>query len=70
MLRFLGGVLGIALVVAVFAATGSVASPQEFTTGFAAAMGVSAMLALAGAIAGLWLPARREAVLAQAGAQV
>jgi MFS family permease len=69
MLRFLGGVLGIALVVAVFAATGSVASPQEFTTGFAAAMGVSAALALAAAIAGLWLPARREAALAQAGAQ-
>src|SRR5262249_13101241 len=69
MLRFLGGVLGIALVVAVFAATGSVASPQAFNAGFAAAMGVAAALALAAAIAGLWLPARREAALAQAGAQ-
>jgi EmrB/QacA subfamily drug resistance transporter len=69
MLRFLGGVLGIALVVAVFAATGSVASPQAFSAGFATAMGVSAALALAAAIAGLWLPARREAVLAQASAQ-
>jgi MFS family permease len=69
MLRFLGGAFGIALLVAVFAASGSVASPQEFTTGFAAAMGVSAVLALAAAIAGLWLPARREAVLTQASAQ-
>ena len=69
MLRFLGGVLGIALVVAVFAATGSVASPQAFSAGFAAAMGVSAALALAAAIAGLWLPARRAAILAQAGAR-
>jgi EmrB/QacA subfamily drug resistance transporter len=69
MLRFLGGVFGIALLVAVFAARGSVASPQAFNTGFAAAMGVAAVLALAAAIAGLWLPARREAALAQAGAQ-
>jgi hypothetical protein len=69
MLRFLGGVFGIALLVAVFATRGSVASPQAFNTGFAAAMGVAAVLALAAAIAGLWLPARREAALAQAGAQ-
>jgi EmrB/QacA subfamily drug resistance transporter len=69
MLRFLGGVFGIALIVAVFAASGSVASPQAFSAGFAAAMGVSAALALAAAIAGLWLPARRAATFAQASAQ-
>jgi MFS family permease len=59
MFRFLGGVFGIALVVVVFAATGSVDSPQAFSTGFAAATGVTAALSLLGALAGLWQPARR-----------
>ena len=58
-----------ALLVAVFAASGSVASPQAFRAGFAAAMGVAAALALAAAIAGLWLPARRAASLAPASAK-
>jgi MFS family permease len=59
MFRFLGGVFGIALVVVVFAATGGVDSPQAFSAGFAAATGVTAALSLLGALAGLWLPARR-----------
>lgn len=63
MLRFLGGVFGIAIFVAVFAATGSVASPQAFSTGFAAALGVSAALSLLGAVAGLALPAKQQARL-------
>src|SRR5262249_47405577 len=42
MFRFLGGVLGIAIAVAVFSATGSVTSPQAFSAGFAAAIVVSA----------------------------
>jgi len=61
MMRELGGVLGIAVVVAVFAAAGSYASPAAFTDGFAQAIGVAAALALAGAIAGLALPGRRRA---------
>ena len=63
MLRFLGGVFGIALLVAVFAATGSVTSPAAFNTGFVAAIDVSAALSLSGAIAAMWLPARREVAL-------
>ncbi len=61
MMRELGGVFGIAVVVAVFAAAGSYASPAAFTDGFAPAIGVAAGLALAGAFAGLALPARRRA---------
>ena len=56
MMRELGGVFGIAIVVAVFAAAGSYASSDAFVDGFAPAIGVGAVLALAGAIAGLALP--------------
>ena len=56
MLRFLGGVFGIAITVAAFAGTGSVASPEAFSAGFARAIGVAAALSLSGAVAGLWLP--------------
>jgi EmrB/QacA subfamily drug resistance transporter len=59
MMRELGGVFGIAVVVAVFAATGSYGSAAAFTDGFAPAIGVAAALALAGAFAGLALPGRR-----------
>jgi EmrB/QacA subfamily drug resistance transporter len=69
MLRFLGGVLGIAIVVAVFAATGSFGSAQAFSAGFAPAIGVSAVLSLLGSVAGMWQPARREAALVEAKAQ-
>ena len=68
MLRFLGGVFGIAILVAAFAGTGSVDSAHAFSTGFAPAIGVAAALSLAGAVAGLWQPARREGTLAQARA--
>jgi EmrB/QacA subfamily drug resistance transporter len=61
MMRELGGVFGIALVVAVFAGAGSYASVQAFTDGFGPAILVAAGLSLAGAIAGLALPGRREA---------
>ncbi len=57
--RFLGGMFGIALLVAVFSANGAVDSPAHFSAGFAAAMTVAAMLSLSGAFVGLWLPARR-----------
>jgi EmrB/QacA subfamily drug resistance transporter len=62
MMRELGGVFGIALVVAVFAGSGSYASSQAFTDGFTPAIFVGAGLALAGALAGLALPGRRHAI--------
>jgi EmrB/QacA subfamily drug resistance transporter len=68
MLRFLGGAFGIALLVAVFAGTGSLSSPQAFNAGFATAISVSAVLSLLGAVAGLGLPGRREAALTPAKA--
>jgi len=58
-LRQLGGVFGVALVVAVFTRAGGYASPQEFSTGFMAVLLVSAALSLAGAAAGLRLRGRR-----------
>ena len=53
MMRELGGVFGIAILVAVFAAEGDFTSPVAFTDGFAPAIGASAALAVAGAFAGL-----------------
>jgi EmrB/QacA subfamily drug resistance transporter len=64
MARFLGGMFGIALLVAAFSAKGAVDSPKEFCTGFAAAMMVAAVLSLLGALAGVWLPARRRVAAA------
>jgi EmrB/QacA subfamily drug resistance transporter len=61
MMRELGGVFGVAIAVAVFAAAGSYASPAAFVDGFSPAIGVGAALALAGAVAGLALPGRRPA---------
>jgi EmrB/QacA subfamily drug resistance transporter len=59
MMRELGGVFGIAIAVAVFAAAGSFASPQAFTDGFAPAIGGAAGLAAAGALVSMGLPSRR-----------
>src|SRR5918994_812403 len=61
MLRELGGVFGIALLVAVFAAAGSYASADAFSDGFAPAIGVAAALSLLGAIASLGVPGRHRA---------
>ena len=55
--RQLGGVFGIAVLVAVFSGSGGYASPQLFSDGFTAAIAVSAGLSLLGALAGLALPA-------------
>ncbi len=66
MFRFLGGAVGIASIVAVFDSLGNLASPQAFSSGFAAAVGLAAALSAAGAIAGLWLPARQQPVPARA----
>jgi EmrB/QacA subfamily drug resistance transporter len=60
MMRELGGVFGIAILVAAFAGAGSYASAQAFTDGFGPAIGVGAGLSLLGAIVGTALPARRR----------
>src|SRR6202521_2546042 len=44
--RFLGGMFGIAALVAAFSGAGSVDSPATFSTGFAEAMTVAAALSL------------------------
>jgi predicted MFS family arabinose efflux permease len=57
--RQLGGVFGVAVLSAAFAATGSYASAQAFSDGFVAAISASGVLALAGALAGVALRSRR-----------
>ncbi len=59
MLRFLGGVFGVAIPAAVFAGIGSYSTPQAFSHGFVPAISVCAALALVGAIVGMLLPGRR-----------
>jgi len=61
-------VSGIAIAVAVFAGIGSFDSRHAFTAGFARAIVIAAVLSLAGAVAGMWQPARRATALAQAKA--
>jgi EmrB/QacA subfamily drug resistance transporter len=62
-LRQLGGVLGIAGAVAVFAHAGGYGSPQVFADGFTPALLLAAGLSVAGAIAGAVLPGRAKEVL-------
>ena len=62
--RFLGGMFGVALLVAVFSGTGTIGSTAGFSTGFASAMLVAALLSLLGALAGIFLPARRQVATA------
>jgi hypothetical protein len=61
MMRELGGVFGIAVAVAVFAANGSYHSSAHFIEGFAPAIGASAGFSLLGAVAAAFLPGRRSA---------
>lgn len=60
-MRQLRGTFGVAILVAVFAGTGSYTSAQAFTNGFAPALGISAALSLSGAIAVLALTTRSKA---------
>ena len=69
MSRYLGGVFGIALLVAAFAQAGSFGSARAFSAGFALSIGIAAGLSLAGAIAGLALPGRELARAAPSKAQ-
>jgi EmrB/QacA subfamily drug resistance transporter len=63
--RQLGGVFGLAIVVAVFAGSGSYLSPAAFGDGFGPALAVSAAFSLAGGLTALGLP-RRDRALSQA----
>ena len=56
MVRQLGGVFGVATLVAVFTGAGSYASVNTFSDGFTAALGVAAALSALGAAASAWLP--------------
>ena len=58
-LRQLGGVFGVAICAAVFAARGHNATPATFVAGFGPAMAACAGLALLGAVAGLIIPGRK-----------
>jgi MFS family permease len=58
-MRELGGVFGIALLVAVFSGSGDYSSPSAFVDGFAPALGVTACLSFVGALVGLGLPGVR-----------
>lgn len=57
-LRQLGGVFGLAICAAVFAARGGYASPAAFSAGIGPALGACAALSAAGAAVGLFLPGR------------
>jgi EmrB/QacA subfamily drug resistance transporter len=63
--RFLGGMFGVAALVAAFSANGAIDSPAHFSAGFAVAMKMAAVFSLLGAVAGLWLPARHRVELAR-----
>jgi EmrB/QacA subfamily drug resistance transporter len=63
--RQLGGVLGIAIVSAVFAAHGGYASPDTFRDGAAPAMYVAAAVALAGAVIGTRAQRAERAVVVE-----
>jgi hypothetical protein len=55
-------VLGIAITVAIFGASGGFASPVDFVDGFTGALLAAAGLSLLGAAVGLRLPSRRSGV--------
>jgi EmrB/QacA subfamily drug resistance transporter len=59
MSRFLGGMFGVVLLVAVFASHGAADTSAHFSSGFAAAMIVAAALSTLAALAGAFLPAHR-----------
>jgi EmrB/QacA subfamily drug resistance transporter len=60
MARFLGGTFGVALVVAVFLATGNFHSASASSSGFGAAMRLAGLLSLAAALVALALPEARR----------
>jgi EmrB/QacA subfamily drug resistance transporter len=69
MARFLGGVFGVTVQAAVFAAIGNFGSPHAFGVAFVAAMGAAVAISLMAALAGLWLPGRSAVALVSANAR-
>jgi EmrB/QacA subfamily drug resistance transporter len=63
-MRQLGGAFGLAILVATFAGAGDYSSAGAFSAGFTAAIAVSGVLSLAGALAALLVPAREAAPVA------
>ncbi len=61
-MRQLGGVFGVAILVAIFSGAGGFGSPRSFTDGFTPAMSVAAMMSFGGMFAGLLLPAMSVSV--------
>jgi hypothetical protein len=61
-MREFGGVLGIAVTVAVFGSRGGFVSPADFVDGFTGALLAASGLSLLGAVVGLRLPTRRLGV--------
>lgn len=60
-MRQLGGAFGVAILVATFAATGHYGSAHAFSNGFAPAIAIASILALAGAAAASRMPHRSAA---------
>ena len=58
--RELGGVLGIAVLGAVFSSRGGYASAQDYVSGLVPAVGVGAAVVAVGALCALALPGRRR----------
>jgi EmrB/QacA subfamily drug resistance transporter len=67
-LNALGGVFGVAILAAVFAAHGSYASPSSFIAGFRPAEWVAALLAAVGIVGAALAPSKRQLSLAGAPA--
>lgn len=65
-IRELGGVLGVAVLAAVFAGSGSYASPAAYNAGVIPAIRVGAVVLAVGALAALLVPGRRAEVGAAA----
>ena len=60
-IREIGGVLGIAVLSAVFSARGGYATPTAFVDGFAPALTIGAITVAIGAVAALLIPPRPRA---------
>jgi EmrB/QacA subfamily drug resistance transporter len=60
-IREIGGVLGVAVLAAVFSGSGGYASPQDYVDGLGPAMWVGAVVLTAGALSALLVPGRRAA---------
>ncbi len=67
-IREIGGVLGVAVLAAVFSGAGSYASPQSYVDGLVPAMWVAAVVLAAGALAALLVPGRRASARPAAAA--